>query len=153
LRRVHEVVDELITESVRIKAEVVSADEKEHGLRRILNFGHTVGHALEAETSYRYFLHGEAVAWGMRVATQIAQERKMLRGADAARIHALILRYGPVPPLVQMNPADLASRLLADKKTRQGVVHFVLPERIGATRVVPGIPSEMVERAISGFLS
>jgi 3-dehydroquinate synthase len=143
----------VIHDCLALKARVVSADEKEHGLRRILNFGHTVGHALEAETSYRYFLHGEAVAWGMRAATRIAEERGMMRGADAARIHALILRYGPVPPMVQLRPEDLATRLLADKKTRHGVVHFVLPQRIGAVKVVPDVPTEAVERAIASLAS
>ena len=143
----------VIHDCLALKARVVSADEKEHGVRRILNFGHTVGHALEAETSYRYFLHGEAVAWGMRAATRIAEERGMIRGADAARIHALILRYGPVPPMVQLRPEDLATRLLADKKTRHGVVHFVLPQRIGTVKVVPDVPTEAVERAIAGLAS
>ena len=69
-----EVVDHIIAESVRIKAEVVSADERESGLRRILNFGHTFGHALEAETKYTRFLHGEAVSWGMRAATYLARK-------------------------------------------------------------------------------
>jgi len=141
----------VIHDCLALKARVVSEVEKEHGVRRILNFGHTVGHALEAETSYRYFLHGEAVAWGMRAATRIAEDRGIIRGADAARIHALILRYGPVPPLVQLRPEDLAMRLLADKKTRHGVVHFVLPQRIGAVKVVPDIPAETVERAIAGL--
>jgi 3-dehydroquinate synthase len=141
----------VIHDCLALKARVVAADEKEHGVRRILNFGHTVGHALEAETAYRYFLHGEAVAWGMRAATRIAEDRGMIRGADAERVHALILRYGPVPPLVQLRPDDLAARLLTDKKTRQGVVHFVLPQKIGAVKVVPDVPTEAVERAIAGL--
>lgn len=145
----------VIHDCLALKARVVGEDEKEHGVRRILNFGHTIGHALEAETSYRYFLHGEAVAWGMRAATRIAEDRGMIRGSDAARIHALILRYGPVPPLAQLqiNPGDLSARLLSDKKTRSGVVHFVLPEQIGTVKVVPGIPTETVERVIHGLVS
>jgi len=69
------IVDELISECVRIKAEVVTADEKEMGVRKILNFGHTIGHALEAETRYQCLLHGEAVAFGMRAATFLARAR------------------------------------------------------------------------------
>ena len=78
------VVDHIVGESVRIKAEVVSADERESGLRRILNFGHTFGHALEAETKYTRFLHGEAVSWGMRAATHLAHDLGML-GRSATR--------------------------------------------------------------------
>src|SRR5580698_3148258 len=77
-----EVVDHIIAESVRIKAEVVSADERESGLRRILNFGHTFGHALEAETQYTRFLHGEAVSWGMRAATYLAEILELISPAD-----------------------------------------------------------------------
>ena len=94
------VVDHIIAESVRIKAEVVSADERESGLRRILNFGHTFGHALEAETQYTRFLHGEAVSWGMRAATHLAR-----RSGDAAARAMCVRswmcsdRYGPIPSL------------------------------------------------------
>ena len=73
LARQPEAVDRIIAESVDIKAQVVSADEREGGLRRILNFGHTFGHALEAETGYTGFLHGEAVAFGMQAAVYLAQ--------------------------------------------------------------------------------
>ena len=78
LRQSPEVVDWIIAESVRIKAEVVSSDERESGLRRVLNFGHTFGHALEAETHYTRFLHGEAVSWGMRAATRLAEALEMI---------------------------------------------------------------------------
>src|SRR5689334_24116523 len=81
-----ELVDQLIAGAVRIKAEVVSADETENDLRRILNFGHTVGHAIEAETDYAQFLHGEAVAWGMLAATRLAELIRMLDSTDAERI-------------------------------------------------------------------
>src|SRR5579863_8942920 len=93
------VVDEIIAESVRIKAEVVSADEREGGIRKILNFGHTVGHALEAETAYSRFLHGEAVAFGMQAAVRLAESTQHLNSADGAAIRDVIERYGPIPPL------------------------------------------------------
>jgi len=79
LARQPEVVERLISECVRIKAEVVSADERESGLRMILNLGHTVGHALEAETGYTRFLHGEAVSFGMRAVTLLAQRTAIWR--------------------------------------------------------------------------
>src|ERR1700735_5122482 len=79
-------VKTMVAESVRIKAEVVSADERENGLRRILNFGHTFGHALEAETKYERFLHGEAVAWGMKAATHLAEHLEMISSSAGAAI-------------------------------------------------------------------
>ena len=84
-----EVVDRMICDSVRIKAEVVSGDEKEQDRRRILNFGHTFGHALEAETGYSRFLHGEAVAWGMKAATLLGAMERLLSAEDKQRDFAL----------------------------------------------------------------
>src|SRR5208283_532042 len=92
-----EIVDRIIAESVRIKAEVVTADERESGLRRILNFGHTFGHALEAETKYTRFLHGEAVSWGMRAATHLARGLGVLGEGDAQAILNVLGLYGPIP--------------------------------------------------------
>src|SRR2546425_783096 len=97
--RVAGVVDEIIAESVRIKADVVSADEREGGIRKILNFGHTVGHALEAETAYSRFLHGEAVAFGMQAAVRLAESTRHLNAEDGAAIRETITRYGPIPAL------------------------------------------------------
>jgi 3-dehydroquinate synthase len=152
LRLTHDAVDELISESVRIKAEVVSADEKEGGLRRILNFGHTVGHALEAETAYSRFLHGEAVAFGMKAATRIAELNGILSRADRKQICDLVNRYGPIPPLHGIRAENLLGRLIHDKKTLRGKVHFVLPERIGEVRVVTGVDDDTILSAIRAEL-
>ena len=141
----------LIEESLKIKAQVVERDEKEGGLRRILNFGHTVGHTLEAAGHFRHFLHGEAVAWGMRAATCLAQQRGLLPASDARRIHSLIAAYGPVPGLPRIRRLRLAGLLHADKKTREGVLHFVLPEAIGRVRVVPGISVGEVEAVLKSL--
>ena len=141
----------VIRESLLIKARVVSEDEREDGLRRILNFGHTIGHALEAETRYSYFLHGEAVAWGMRGATLIGERLGMISGAEAARIHSLTMAYGPLPPLDGLKAASLIYRLPADKKTRNGVVHFVLPQQIGKVKVVPGVRASVLEKALEAL--
>src|SRR5206468_6853068 len=107
-------LERIIADSVSIKADVVVADEKESDLRRILNFGHTVGHALEAETSYKHFLHGEAVAWGMVAAAMIAAGMQKADAETARRIISLILAYAPLPK-VESNPKRIARRLLADK--------------------------------------
>ena len=121
-------LDRIIAESVRIKAEVVSADEKESDLRRILNFGHTVGHALEAETRYERFLHGEAVAFGMNAATELASLVGLLDSSSAIRSAIRCRCTGPIPSLDGIRPEALQARLVSDKKTIQGKVHFVLPE-------------------------
>ncbi len=146
------VLDGVIAESVRIKAEVVSADERESGVRAILNFGHTIGHALEAETGYTRFLHGEAVAFGMRAATRLAERIGRLPAADAARILAAIEAYGPIPPLDGVSADALVARMLMDKKTLHGRVRFVLPEAIGRVAVVSGIDEKLVRQAIQDSL-
>jgi 3-dehydroquinate synthase len=153
LARGPEVVDRIIAAAVRIKAEVVSADEREGDLRRILNFGHTVGHALEAETAYSRFLHGEAVAFGMKAATLLARGAAELPDADCSRILDVIDDYGPIPALDGIAVDRLLARLQSDKKTLKGKVHFVLPERIGAVRVVSGVPDNEIRSAIEEALT
>jgi 3-dehydroquinate synthase len=148
LARDPKAVDHIIAESVRMKCEVVSADEREGDLRRILNFGHTFGHALEAETEYKRFLHGEAVAWGMRAAVYLAERTGHLSAEDSVDILHLIERYGPVPPVTGIPAENLVARLVHDKKTIQGKVHFVLPVRIGEVTVVSGIEPKLVDEAI-----
>jgi 3-dehydroquinate synthase len=150
LARGPEAVDEMIAESVRIKAAVVSADEREGGLRRILNFGHTFGHALEAETKYERFLHGEAVAWGMRAATHLAAMVGMLE--DPSEILSAVEAYGPIPLLDGISAEALQGRLTADKKTVHGKVHFVLPTAIGTVEVRSGIDPALVRAAIEKAL-
>jgi 3-dehydroquinate synthase len=153
LARQPDIVEEIIAESVRIKAEVVSADERESGLRRILNFGHTLGHALEAETRYARLLHGEAVAFGMRAATHLARLTGYLDEASAQRILACIDAYGEIPELDDIPPRNLVRRLTSDKKTVQGSVHFVLPEAIGKVTVVSGLDEGIVEQAAAAALA
>jgi 3-dehydroquinate synthase len=152
LKHAPDIVDRMIADSVRIKAEVVSADEKEGDLRRILNFGHTFGHALEAETGYTRFLHGEAVAWGMSAATRLARMESLLDAADEAAILECVNSYGPIPPLEGLDPLRLAARLKGDKKTIQGKVHFVLPDRIGHVRITAQVDERLVLSAIESAL-
>ncbi|MFB3778046.1 MAG: 3-dehydroquinate synthase [Bryobacteraceae bacterium] len=152
LARAPEPVDEMIAESVRIKAEVVSADERESDLRRILNFGHTFGHALEAETGYVRFLHGEAVAFGMRAAVHLARMAGLLSAADARSIIDTVDQYGPIPSLEGISAENLVARLASDKKTLQGKVHFVLPEGIGEVRIVSGLDEAALRAAARAAL-
>jgi 3-dehydroquinate synthase len=143
------VVDELIAGAVRIKAEVVTADEREGDLRRILNFGHTIGHAIEAETEYVRMLHGEAVAWGMLAATRLAVLTKTLDAESEQKIASTLDVYGPLPRVEDLDPDHLLGRLASDKKTLQGKVHFVLPTEIGAVKVISGIEPGLIRRAIT----
>lgn len=145
-------VDRIIADAVRIKAEVVSADEREGDLRRILNFGHTVGHALEAETKYERFLHGEAVAFGIKTASELAERTGLLPTEDHESIDRVIEKYGPIPALDGITAEKLAARLVADKKTVQGTVHFVLPVRIGDVKIVSGIDQRVVLESIQAAL-
>src|SRR5690606_34730624 len=92
-----------IVESVQIKADVVSKDERESGLRRILNFGHTVGHALEAVTKYRRFRHGEAIAYGMLAAADLAVARGALAERERQALATLIAQLGPLPPIADLS--------------------------------------------------
>ena len=144
------VLEWVITTAVQLKAEVVSSDEREGGLRRVLNLGHTIGHAIEAESDYRRFLHGEAVAWGMIAAARIAAEVGTCDTQVARQITEAVLRLGSLPE-VTARSRDLVRRLRADKKTRDGVVHFVLPCEIGKVEIVHDVPESVVVSALDGL--
>ena len=148
LRRDVALLEQLIIECIRVKAEVVSADEREGGERRILNFGHTVGHTLESATKYRHFLHGEAVGWGMVAAAAIGREMGVTQTAVAERIKDLVLAYGPLPP-VNVNARRVLTLLQSDKKTIGGVPHFVLATSIGKVEVVNSVAAANVVSAVA----
>jgi 3-dehydroquinate synthase len=148
LARNAEVLELLIAESVKIKCEVVSADEKEAGVRRILNYGHTIGHTIEAETHYTRFLHGEAVALGMKGAAWLAALSGHASEQLASEIVATINAYGELPPANDLAAERLLARIAQDKKTVRGTVHFVLAPRIGETEVVTGLDDATVLAAI-----
>jgi 3-dehydroquinate synthase len=141
------VVEKVIADSVRLKASVVTADEREGGLRQVLNFGHTIGHALEAETRYTQLLHGEAVAWGMIAATHIALSTGKLDSITAGRITNSILGFGRLPR-VEFKTTGVVKRLRSDKKTRRGVVHFILPREIGKVEITSDVPDAIVRSAV-----
>lgn len=141
-------VDHIIAESVRMKCEVVSGDERENDHRRILNFGHTFGHALEAETEYRRYLHGEAVAFGMRCGIWLGEHTGHCSAEDSVDMLEQIDLYGPIPALTGISAEKLLGRLVHDKKTIQGRVHFVVPERIGEVKVISGVDDKLVLEAI-----
>ena len=148
LRRDRRMLGLLITRNVEIKARLVSRDEREAGLREILNYGHTFAHALESVTKYRRYQHGEAVAWGMIAAAFLAHELGLTRADDVSRIVALIRRLGPLPPWPPVQPAALLNAMRSDKKTRAGILRFVLSPRIGEARSYDTVPLHAVERVL-----
>ena len=120
LRAQTEALMPIIGESCRIKGAVVSADERESGLRRILNFGHTAGHALEAVTKYRRFRHGEAVAYGMLVAAELAVARGALADHDRQALADVIGSLGPLPPIADLSAVQILEAMQHDKKIVAG---------------------------------
>ncbi len=134
----------IIRTSIEIKAWVVGKDERESGLREILNFGHTFGHALESVTKYKKFQHGEAVAWGMMCAALLAHEVAGMSGDDVARIVGLIRKMGPLPGWPRVEPRTLLEAMRSDKKTRSGHLRFVLAPKIGTAKSYDGIPEKKV---------
>jgi 3-dehydroquinate synthase len=148
LRRDRQALSFLIPRNVEIKARVVSRDERESGLREILNYGHTFAHALESVTKYRRYQHGEAVAWGMIAAAFLGHELGLTRADDVSRIVALIRRLGPPPPWPQVPAAALLHAMRSDKKTRRGILRFVLSPRIGEARSYDTVPLHTVERVL-----
>jgi 3-dehydroquinate synthase len=148
LREDAKAVTHAISESVRLKADVVSADEREGDQRRVLNLGHTLGHALEAATGYKHFLHGEAVAWGMQAAARIAVDMGVCDFLTYDRIRAAVHSWGPLPE-VNVQNAKALQLLRSDKKTEGGTVHFVLPRKVGKVEIVKNVPERVVVTALS----
>ncbi|MBI4552492.1 MAG: 3-dehydroquinate synthase [Candidatus Latescibacteria bacterium] len=148
LARSGDALAHLVARSCEIKAEVVSGDEREQGRRVILNYGHTIGHAIEAQLSYTGLLHGEAVAIGMVCAARIAELMNLLDGESVDRIARLIERAGlPIAPLA-LDIDGMLRTMTHDKKTVGGRLRFVLPTRIGAVEVVDGVTGEMIRDSL-----
>jgi 3-dehydroquinate synthase len=139
-----DLLTDIIADCARIKADVVGRDEREGGLRRILNFGHTIGHALEAVSDYRRFRHGEAVGYGMLAAARLSVKRGSLQADDERRLADLIRQLGPLPPVSDLRIRDALQAIRFDKKVAAGRLNFVLAEGIGRTRIVPDVtPREL----------
>jgi 3-dehydroquinate synthase len=142
----------VVAASVRVKASVVSQDEKESGIRMILNFGHTIGHTIESATNYKQLLHGEAVAWGMIAALTVAYARGTLTEKDTNRVTNLILRYGPLPTF-KTSAAKLVALTSRDKKNRSGIRSFVLPTAIGTISIVRDVTEPELLAATNAMLT
>ena len=145
-------LERIITASVKVKADVVSKDPHEAGLRRVLNFGHTIGHALEAAGDYRKLLHGEAVSLGMMAAAEIGVNMSATPPEVAERLIACILQFGPLPRL--KTPIGRVTRYLAtDKKSISGTPTFVLLDKLGSTVFRNDVPKPIVNAAIRSVLA
>jgi 3-dehydroquinate synthase len=148
LRKDRDVLEYLIPRCVETKADVVSRDERESGLREILNFGHTFGHALESVTKYRRYLHGEAVAWGMIAAALVGRELGITRNDDVSRVVSLIRRIGKMPDWPRMGAKILIAAMLSDKKTRAGKLRFVVSSHLGEAHSSEAVSMAALERAM-----
>jgi 3-dehydroquinate synthase len=143
-----------IERSVSIKAHVVTADEKEQGLRMVLNFGHTLGHALESETGYGPLLHGEAVVMGMRVALGVSRTLGKLSVDDEARARALLARFPAPPPFPKPTREGVLAALRRDKKSHAAKVRFVVLTGLGRSDTEPLDPAALepaVEEALEAL--
>ncbi len=137
----------VVPRCIRAKAEIVRRDEREAGLRQVLNLGHTLGHALEAAMSYRRFIHGEAVGWGMILAAYLSVATNRLAPQEAMRIVRLVRRLGPLPSLRGMQAGRLLHIMQSDKKARGGRILWVLPRRIGRVEWGNEVPDALVKKA------
>lgn len=149
----------IIARCCEIKAEVVTADERESGLRRILNFGHTVGHALESVTAYRRLKHGEAVGYGMQCASKIAEKAGIIPPAEADGIRfgvERLSRFGHIaklPPIDDLKVQNVAAAMAHDKKVSQGKLPLILPTRIGEVIVRDDIAPSIIRASVRELLN
>ncbi|MBL8143919.1 MAG: hypothetical protein JNM38_22580 [Acidobacteria bacterium] len=135
----------VLEECCAIKARIVEADEFEHGPRRILNYGHTIGHALEAITKYRRFRHGEAVGFGMLAMARLAVARAAMPRDTADAVASLIATMGPLPSVSDLSAREALAAIAHDKKVVDGTLHAVLATGIGQTSIVNNVtPQEFV---------
>lgn len=147
-----ELIDAILTRSCQAKADVVGKDEKEAGLRAILNYGHTIGHAVESLTGYRVVNHGEAVGIGMVAAGQIAVELGMWQKEDTERQNALIQKAGlPTQLPSGLDIEAIVDALQLDKKVKAGKVRFVLPTQIGVVTVTDEVPADTIRQVLQGM--
>ena len=151
-RRDKKSLQQVITECTQIKAEIVSRDETESELRMVLNYGHTLGHALEAATHYKTFTHGEAIGHGMILANQLAEQLNGLAPSEAARINASIEDIAPLPKPKRLRWSDVYRHMLSDKKFVDQKFRFVLPSRVGHVDIVKDVPQSAVQGVLRAYL-
>lgn len=144
-----ELLETIITCSCQAKADVVGQDEKEAGIRAILNYGHTIGHAVESLTNYKQFVHGEAVAIGMVAAGKIALEMGLWSEPEAQRQNDLIAKAGlPIDIPSEVSVDDILEVIKSDKKVKAGIVRFILPTAIGKVTIADQVTPEIIKKAL-----
>ena len=149
LARNPEALGHAVLRSVAIKAEIVGKDERESGVRQLLNFGHTFGHAIETGFGYGAWLHGEAVAAGMVMAADLSRQLGLLSQADSERIRSLLQRAGLPTAAKGITPERMQRLMSVDKKAKQGRIHFVLLEKLGAASLRADVPSSALDHTLS----
>jgi len=147
-----EIVQEIVMRCCQIKAEIVAQDEKETGPRMVLNFGHTIAHALEAEMGYKKISHGEAVLLGMLVESKIALNLKMLNKEDFLRIEKLVSRFELTAKLNNIEVSRLLEFIKNDKKSSSGQTKFILPLKIGEVEIVDEVEEDLIRSSLTSVL-
>ena len=142
---------EAIRRCCELKAQVTSADERESGLRAVLNYGHTVGHALEAAAGFEGLLHGEAVSLGMLAASRVAESLGMIDPDVTARQRVLLRKAGLPVTLSGPSAQRVVEMMRHDKKARDGKIAMVLPARIGEVKVVNNVRPDLIEKALEAL--
>ncbi|MDP2938887.1 MAG: 3-dehydroquinate synthase [Candidatus Omnitrophota bacterium] len=149
-----DVIEEIVFKCSKIKAKIVEEDEQEEkGIRTILNFGHTIGHAIEAAANYKFYTHGEAIGLGMICSSEIAYRLGILELSSCLRIKNLISRVGLPTQIKNLKLSDILSALTHDKKFIFGKNRFVLPNAIGKVKVYPDIPLKLISFVVKSRLS
>lgn len=142
----------IICKSAEIKARIVTKDERENHARMALNFGHTLGHAIEAASAYCKFTHGQAIGHGMILATQIAKQLEKISAAEAVKIQNDISNLAPLPRLSNLRWQSIYRHMLSDKKFIGNRLKFILPRKIGKVEIVEGIPLEVIKSVVHKYL-
>jgi 3-dehydroquinate synthase len=151
LARDADLLTQIVVSCCRVKADVVGRDEYERGSRRVLNFGHTIGHALETVTGYRRFRHGEAVACGMLAAAHVSASRGLMPREQAEALADLVRRLGALPSVDGLRPADVLEAMARDKKARDGRLAFVLSAGLGTTRIESDVTAGELTAALAAI--
>ncbi len=144
-------IEEMIKRAVELKAEVVNQDEKEKGVRSVLNYGHTFGHVIENLTDYKKYLHGEAVAIGMVMANELSHELGLLSEKEAAEIKNVLQKYNLPTDFKIKDPEEFYEHFFLDKKTSDNKIKFIIPEKIGRYKIVKDIEKDKVMKVLKKF--
>ncbi|WP_457561021.1 3-dehydroquinate synthase [Caminibacter sp.] len=144
-------LEEMIKKAVELKAEVVNQDEKEKGIRSVLNYGHTFGHVIENLTNYKKYLHGEAVAIGMVMANELSRKLGYLSKEEADEIKELLEKHNLPTYFKINNPEEFYEHFFLDKKTLDNSIKFIIPEKIGQYKIVKNVDKEKVINVLRKF--